>query len=216
MRGYTGESVNYNTFDKRCKRTCNEITKYMIEGTWSVRGGEGKYLVATAAAGFSQIVQSHRSKWNSPRDHKTDDCALKWGLIASHPLEKHIVGKLCFPCWFAIRFFEIYGSETTSLNNFSRISVHTWPLEISCAQTLSLWYLSVLFEGSLHPYWIIRPLSIWYLPQKRPDEVVEPSKKSIIGENRRIRKNSVTNLYISIRTTRNSKSSLRRKCLCII
>lgn len=107
--GDTGESLNYNALDKRCKRTCNEITKcvskeYMIRARMAK--GDIANLVA-AATSFSQVIQSRRS----PRDHKTDDRALKRRLIASRPLGKHIVGKLCFPCSLAIRFFEIYGIE---------------------------------------------------------------------------------------------------------
>lgn len=152
---------------------CNEITKSRFEGARSPCGnGKGKYR-EFRRRGFSQIVQSRRSKWSSPRDHKTDDRALKWRLIASRPLGKHIVGKLCFPCWFAIRFFEIYRSEIggalitlAGIHGHSRLAAYTVPS-------------SMIPFHSLREYSCIRiglsvRLSIWCLPQKRLDEVVEP------------------------------------------
>lgn len=65
------------------------------------------------------------------------------------------------PCWLAVPFLpEVYGSEIgTGLNNFDRI--RTRPLEISRALRLSsVIPFHSLRESSLHPYWIIRPLSI--------------------------------------------------------
>lgn len=129
MRGYRG-SLNYNALDKRCKRTCNEITK-CVSKEYDARAKRDIANLATATR-FSQVIQSRRS----PQDHKTDDRALKRRLIASRPLGKHIVGKLCFPCSLAIRFFEIYGIEIDgALITLVGYRIHTRPLEISRTQT---------------------------------------------------------------------------------
>jgi len=72
--------------------------------------GEGRYRECGGDRQiFADLVRSRLSRWSSPRDHKTDDCALKWRLIASRPAGKAYCRKIVFSV--LVRFFEIYGSE---------------------------------------------------------------------------------------------------------
>lgn len=41
--GAARESLNHNAFDKRCKRTCNEITKCVLKEHDPRRDGKGRY-----------------------------------------------------------------------------------------------------------------------------------------------------------------------------